>query len=139
MGITIVGTEGALSMRFDDATTRIPRISREGGPLQFGACFEDIPLAEDRAIAGAEPLDYSLCGTEDIPRARYFLEANRFAAWDLVRAIEEDRRPVSSVHDARLTQEMIEGIYAAHLSGGRVRFPLEDRAHPLGESRGRNS
>jgi predicted dehydrogenase len=133
MGITIVGTEGALSMRFDDAVTRSLRISRTPGPLQFGASFEHVPLTEDRVIPGAEPLDYSLCGTKDIPRARYFLEANRFAAWDLIRAIEDDRQPVSSVYDARLTQEMIEGIYAADLAGGRADFPLRDRAHPLGE------
>jgi hypothetical protein len=133
MGITVVGTEGALSMRFDDAATRRLRISRDAGPLEYGARFEDVPLTEDRVIPGAEPLDYSLCGQKDIPAARYFLEANRFAAWDLICAIEEDRQTVSSAHNARLAQEMIQGIYAAHLSGGRVNFPLENRRHPLGE------
>ncbi|MBD3293479.1 MAG: gfo/Idh/MocA family oxidoreductase [Armatimonadia bacterium] len=133
MGITVVGTDGALSMRFDDAATRTLRISRSRDALMYGARFEDVPLTEDREIPGAEPLDYSLCGQKDIPVARYFLEANRFAAWDLIRAVEEDRQPVSSAYDARLTQEMIQGIYAAHLSGGMVRFPLADRRHPLGE------
>ena len=133
MGITVVGTEGVLSLRFDDYDTRRPRISRGPGALEYGRCFEDVALTEDRNIPGAEPLDYSLCGQPDIPSATFFLEANRFAAWDLIRAIEEDRRPVSSAYNARLTQEMIQGIYAAHLSGGRVGFPLEDRAHPLGE------
>lgn len=133
MGITVVGTEGVLSARFDDYETRPLRISRGPGALEYGRCFEDVPLSEDRTIPGAEPLDYSLCGQRDIPSATFFLEANRFAAWDLICAIEEDRQPISSAHNARLTQEMIEGIYAAHLSGGKVEFPLQNRAHPLGE------
>ena len=120
-------------MRVDEAETRSLRISRSRDPLIYGSRFEDVPLTEDRAIPGAEPLDYSLCGQKDIPTARYFLEANRFAAWDLIRAIEEQREPISSVYDARIAQEMIQGIYASHLSGARVDFPLRDRTHPLGE------
>ena len=132
MGITVVGTEGVLSTRFDDYETQPPRISRGPGALEYGRDFEDVPLLEDPALPGAEPLDYSLCGKHS-PSATFFLEANRFAVWDLMRAIEEDRQPVSNVHNARLTVEMICGIYAAHLSGGMVNFPLEDREHPLGE------
>lgn len=134
MGLTVVGTDGALSMRFDDAATRTLRICTSRDALAYGSRFEDVPLSEERVISGAEPLDYSLCGQKDIPVARYFLEANRFAAWDLIRSIEEKRQPISSAYNARLTQEMIQGIYAAHLSAGVIRFPLEDRAHPLGES-----
>ena len=133
MGITVIGTEGALTMPFHDGAERKLRIRRSPGPLEDGPCFEDVPLTEDRVIPGAEPLDYSLCGQEDIPAATYFLEANRFAVWDLMRAIEEDRQTVSNAYNARLAQEMICGIYAAHLSGGMVSFPLEDRTHPLGE------
>lgn len=133
MGITVVGTEGVLSLRFDDYETRTLRISSGPGALEYGRSFEDVPLTEDRVIPDAEPLDYSLCGQKDIPSATFFLEANRFAAWDLIRSIEEDRQPVSNASNARLTQEMIQGIYAAHLSGGVVSFPLEDRTHPLGE------
>jgi hypothetical protein len=29
---------------------------------------------------------------------------------------------------------MIQGIYASHLRGGKVCFPLEDRAHPLDDA-----
>ncbi len=133
MGITVIGTEGALSMRFDDAATRTLRISRGPGPLEYGCSFEDVPLTEDRVIPDAAPLDYSLCGQKDIPAARYFLEANRFAAWDLICAIEEDRQALSNAGNARLALEMIYGIYAAHLSRGMASFPLEDREHPLGE------
>ena len=71
--------------------------------------------------------------TEDIPSARFFLESNRFATWDLMGAIEEDSQPVSNMYNARLALKMIYGIYASHLSCSVVNFPLADRAHPLGE------
>lgn len=133
LGITIIGTDGALSMRFCDTGTRTLHLCRHPGPPEECTCDEDVSLVEDRDIPGAAPLDYSLCGQPDIPAVHYFLEANRFAAWDLMCAIEEERQPISSVHDARLALEMIYGIYAAHLSGGKIGFPLENRAHPLGD------
>jgi len=133
MGLTVIGTEGALAMPYHDARTRTLRISRHPGPLEESACFEDVELTEDRVIPGAEPLDYSLCGQRDIPGATFFLEANRFAAWDLICAIEQDRQPVSNTYNARLALEMIYGIYASHLCRCAVSFPLEDRAHPLGD------
>lgn len=135
MGITVVGTEGALSMRFNDygrPDSRL-RISRRPAPPEDDTCYEDVPLTEDRTIPEAAPLEYSLCGQPDIPAARFFLEANRFAVWDLMRAIEEGRQPVSNVYTARLAQEMICGLYASSLSRRVVSFPLEDRTHPLGE------
>jgi len=132
MGMTVVGTEGVLSLRFDDTRTRAPRIGRGPGALEYGRDFEDVPLTEDRTIPGAAPLDYSLSGKHS-PSATFFLEANRFAVCDLMRAIEEDRQPVSNAGNARLALEMIYGIYAAHLSKGLISFPLEDREHPLGE------
>ena len=53
------------------------------------------------------------------------------AAWDLLQAITEDRQPRASAADARLVQEMIQGIYASQLAGETLRFPLSDRKHPL--------
>jgi predicted dehydrogenase len=134
MGIAVIGTKGTLSLRFEDEVARrCLRISRRPYPSEDDSHFEEVPLTEDRAIPGAEPLDYSLCGQRDIPKATFFLESNRFAVWDLVRAIEEDRQPVSSIYNARLAAEMIYGVYASHLSRSVVRFPLTDRTHPLGE------
>lgn len=133
MGITVIGTEGFLSLRYEDRGTRKLRIGRYPGPVEDAGDAEEVPLIEDRAIPGATPVEYSLCGEPDIPTTPYFLDAGRFAVWDLMRAIEEGREPVSNVYTARLTQEMIQGIYAASLSGGIVTFPLADRGHPLGE------
>ena len=53
-----------------------------------------------------------------IPHTQFFIGANHFAAWDLIRAIEEDRLPVSNIYNARKTLEMIYGIYASHLKAG---------------------
>ena len=76
----------------------------------------------------AAPLDYAHYG----PRpSRYFADNNRFAAWDLLQAIEEDRQPRSSVYDAIHVLEMIHGIYASSLTRRAVAFPLSDRSHPL--------
>ncbi len=131
MGIAVIGTKGTLSKRFNDSSVpeSPPRISRRPGPPEDDSSFEDIPMVEDRVIPGADPLDYSLCARPDISRA--FMESNRFAAWDLMCAIEEDRQPVSSACNARLALEMIYGIYSSHLGGVAVNFPLGDRMHPL--------
>lgn len=133
MGLSVIGTQGVLSLRFDDlGVRRVPLlISRIPCFPESAARFEPVPLMEERTIPGAEPLDFSLCGQSDVPRAQWFLEAGRFAAWDLIRAIEEDRRPASNIDDARLALEMVQGIYASHLSGEAVIFPLADRQHPL--------
>jgi len=134
MGIAVIGSKGTLTMRFEDGPARsCLRISRRPCPPEDDSHFEEVPLTEDRTIPDAEPLDYSLCGQPDIPRATFFLESNRFAVWDLMRAIEENRQPVSNIYNARLALEMIYGVYASHLSRGVVRFPLTDRTHPLGE------
>ena len=51
---------------------------------------------------------------------------------DLFRAIEPDAQTVASFYDARGVLEMLLGVYAPQLQGGRVSFPLKERAHPLG-------
>ncbi len=133
MGVAVAGTKGLLSMRFNDASSPVCklRISRRPGPPEDGSAFEEVLLTEERAIPGADPLDYSLCGQADIPGARFFLDSNRFAAWDLIRSIEDGRQPLSNVYNARLTQEMIQGIYASSLSRSAIAFPLAAREHPL--------
>jgi predicted dehydrogenase len=135
MGLCVVGTKGALSMRFKDfpwPPVEKLRISRRPGPIEDGSCFEEVTVTEDRSIPGAEPLDCSRCGRAiDVPPTMLFLNANRFAAWDLICSIQEDRLPVSNIYNARLAQEMIQGIYASSLSRRVVSFPLKERTHPL--------
>ena len=61
----------------------------------------------------------------------YFAVNNRFAAWDLVEAIRENRQPLASVYDAQRVLELIQGIYLSQLEGRRINFPLKQRKHPL--------
>lgn len=135
MGLTVVGTKGMLSMRFNDAAPPICSLRRAGKPLPLDgeAEFEEVPLVETRFTPGAEPLDFSLSGQPDIPHAPFFLEANRFAVLDLMNAIQEDRQPVSNAVTARTTLEMIYGVYASSLKRKAVALPLKNRKHPLGE------
>lgn len=133
MGICVTGSTGMLSHRFSDSH-RVPQ------PLRFSnapcapadqTVFEEIILQEKRYIPGAQPLDYSLLGTQDVPNGPIFIEAGRFAVWDLMQAIEEDRQPIANIYDARAALEMIYGVYTAHLEQRPVTFPLESRTHPL--------
>ncbi len=125
MGIVVEGTTGTLAVRYDEE--RKLRLSRSPLPPEDESRFEDVPLREEREIPGARPLDLdALAGHH-----RYFAVNNRLAAWDLVRAIEENREPLASARDARTTLEMIHGAYASQLTGTRIRLPLENRNHPL--------
>ena len=131
MGISVVGTDGELTILFDDSQDRQLRISRR--PTQPGEenCYETVALVEDRVIPAAKPLDYQFCYQADCPKTTLFPQANRFAVYDLMCAIEEDRQPVSNAYNARLAVEMIYGIYASHLSGKAISFPLIERNLPL--------
>ena len=129
MGVTVVGTTGTLSMRYDMA--RKLRISRSVMPPEDEIHFDEIELREDRVVpTGAAPFDYEHYGTSP---ARYFADNNRFVALDLMRAIEEDRQPDSSVGDAVNVLEMIYGVYESSLKRKAVALPLKNRTHPLGE------
>ncbi len=57
--------------------------------------------------------------------------ANALMVADLVRAIETDGKPCCNEEDGRWTIEMVHGVYEAQASGGRTRFPIRSRTHPL--------
>lgn len=122
MGVSVAGTEGILSVRYDN--DRKLRLSRTQFPPEDEAAYEEVPLVETRVIPGAEEL-------RDFGFLQYFRENNRFAAWDLLGAIEEDRRPLASAYDARTALEMIYGAYASQLAGRVIPLPLKGRVHPL--------
>ena len=129
MGICVTGSKGMLSFRFADS-------QREPQPLRFSnapcapaneSVVETIELKEERVIPGAAPLDYSLWGGG----GPIFMEAGRFAFWDLMQAIQANRQPVTNIDDARAALEMIYGVYASHLAKSPIDFPLTERRHPL--------
>ena len=127
MGLTVVGTKGALSMRYTNAKPgegdRKLRLTRSTFPVEDAADYEEVPLPEDIAIPGAEPLVMDF-----IP---YYSINNRLAAWDLVQAIQAGREPRASAADAAAVLEIIQGIYLSQLEGRRIEFPLTNRQHPL--------
>ena len=57
--------------------------------------------------------------------------ANQVIVRDLLAAVEEKRKPLSSGHDARAALEMIMAVHASHIAGDRVALPLRERSHPL--------
>ena len=125
MGVTVAGTEGVLAMRYDGG--RKLRLCRSKLPPEDDAHFEEVELPAEPEIPGAEPIDLAAIGF--IP---YFAINNRRAAWDLLRAVEENREPAASARDARMVLEMIQGAYASQLAGGRaMTIPLTQRKHPL--------
>jgi len=56
---------------------------------------------------------------------------NHLAIVDLIEAIEQNRKPLSSASDAVAALEMVIGAYQAQLTKSRVSFPMENRQHPL--------
>lgn len=62
----------------------------------------------------------------------FIREGNTYLAHDLLDAIERDREPLSPISAGRLVSEMVQGVYASHLEGGRrLAIPLVERASPL--------
>ena len=122
-GLTLIGTEGVLSIRmFNDFTSPSKlRISRSASVPEEAGDFELLDVQMEPVVPGSEELNTGYPPTR----------GNRQAIYDLLKAAEEDRDPLSSGRSGRWTLEMALGIYAAHLSGARVALPLADRRHPL--------
>ena len=59
-------------------------------------------------------------------------EHNRAPVEDWLEAIRQGREPECSGRNGAWAVEMVSGVYASALSGGRVEFPLTGRRHPLG-------
>jgi predicted dehydrogenase len=123
MGITVVGTEATLTVRYDEA--RRLRLRRSRRPGEEGGAYEDLAVPPAADPPGAAPL-YATSGV-----VGYFARNNRQAALDLLAAIEAGREPIASGRDARWALEMIHGAYASHLQRQAMRLPLPKRGHPL--------
>ena len=61
---------------------------------------------------------------------------NGLIARDLIRCVEENRRPLCSVYDGRTALEMVLAVYESHRTGAPASLPLVDRRHPLERLRG---
>ena len=64
---------------------------------------------------------------------------NQILAGEVLAALEENRAPLSSGHDALAALEMIMAVYESHITGNRVTLPLTERVHPLARWTGARS
>lgn len=123
MGVTVVGTEGTLSMRYDK--DRFVRFTRSPYPVEDEAGYEVVPFDEPPEILGAKPLDYNQFAIW------YFAEANREAGRNFLAALDGKEPLASTFYDARNVLEMINGIYFSALQRSIIDLPLENRNNPL--------
>ena len=130
-GITVCGTTGMLTIRYTG--DRELRICRDfPTPPEDDSDFRAVVPPEAPPIPGAAPFDYEKLKL-DASRYifRYFAENNRRAAWNLVQAIAGKEKLVAGIDSALDSLEMITGAYQSAVNRAQVRFPLEDRRHPL--------
>ena len=108
-GMEIVGSEGILSLR-----------GGAGGDLRIYPHPIFLPANIEQQW---QPLEEVI--EQQLP------SGNQRAIVDLIAAIEEDRKPISSDRDAVAALEMILGAYESQITGARVSMPMSQRRHPL--------
>jgi predicted dehydrogenase len=125
-GIDLIGDEGQLSLRGGFTKSLLRYLRPHVTP---GVADDQWQAVE---VPNASPGDVP--GPEEIPAPELTRRGNQRPLRDLLNAIEEGREPATSGESARATLEMIQGIAAAHVNGGRVELPLLQREHPLRET-----
>ena len=118
-GLQLIGTKGLIDLRVDqDPVAHFVA----GNPFR--------PAKEPRAwqIIGTAGLGQPEPQVEAVKEVMAHLTAGR----DLIAAIRENRQPLCSAHDARMTVEMIAAVFESHRQNGqRVVLPLTSRDNPL--------
>ena len=109
MGMEIEGSEGVIALRGGGS----------GPAMLYPHPVFDPTDASQQWVPLDEVADESLSTGNDL------------AVADLLDAAKTDREPLSSARDAVAALEMILGAYEAEITGGRVAFPMQRRAHPL--------
>lgn len=120
-GIQLVGTGGVIDLRADKEPTAH---LLAGSPFQPGAEPRAWQVITSGGVGVPEPV-------KDI---RMQVGGHLAPARDLIAAIREDRPPLCSLEDARVTVEMILATFGSHrLGGARVEWPLRERGNPLAD------
>jgi len=119
-GIQLVGTEGIIDLRAD---------KEPNAQLMAGSPF--LPVTDPRAWVVITSGGVGV--PEPITDIRDQVGGHLAPARDLLAAIREDRQPLCSLEDGRVTIEMIMAVFESHRQGGaRVELPLTNRENPLG-------
>lgn len=118
-GLQIIGTEGIIDMRMD--TEPLAHYVPES---PFRPSVKPRPWIPISSAGIGKP--------EPIEGIGHKVGHHLVAVDDLIAAIREDRPPLCSAEDGRATLEMVHGVYASHVAGGRsVLIPLATRTHPF--------
>jgi len=116
-GLQLIGTKGLIQLRIDAEPLAhlVP-----GNPFRpTDAPRPWIPITSG-GVGAAEP----------VADMKEQVEQHRYAARDLLAAIEEDRPPLSSDTDGRAIVEMIHAALTSHVHNGeRITLSLENRNH----------
>jgi predicted dehydrogenase len=117
-GVHLVGTKGVIDMRMDTVPFAHLLPGNPFAPLKEARNWIPITSA---GLDQAEPKPEAAQVMNHIVPAR-----------DLIAAIRENREPLCSARDGRLTVEMITAIFESQRQGGqRVAFPLQTKENPL--------
>ncbi|TDU70839.1 putative dehydrogenase [Prosthecobacter fusiformis] len=118
-GLQLIGTKGLIDLRMD--ATPIAHLV-PGSPFH--------PVKEPRPWI---PISSAGAGVpEPMTDIRLDVMSHVTGARDLIAAIEENRQPLCSAADGRITVEMITAVLASHTrDGARITFPLDSPQNPL--------
>ncbi|MBN2295999.1 MAG: Gfo/Idh/MocA family oxidoreductase, partial [Pirellulales bacterium] len=116
-GIRLYGTEGIVEM----------------GTGYLGACLvlRDPLWSSGRSQKKWIPISSAGVGVDEPLEDVGLKGGNDLAVRDLIAAIEADRKPKSSIEDARVATEMIVAVFESQRQGTPVFFPLKNRENPL--------
>ncbi|HBJ86275.1 MAG TPA: 3-chlorobenzoate-3,4-dioxygenase, partial [Verrucomicrobiales bacterium] len=122
-GLQLIGTKGIIDIRVDQ--TPLAHLC-SGSPFHPGKEPRVwIPIS---AAGVGEPEPIADIGRQVMSHAT--------GALDLIASMEQNRQPLCSAEDGRLTVEMITAVIASHVGGGeRVNFPLAVKNNPLADWR----
>lgn len=118
-GIQLIGTKGLIDFRID-----VEPLAHfvAGNPFQPGPDARAWVPISSAGIGKPEP----------IADLKTQVAGHLLPARDLLAAMRENRPPLCSAEDARVTIEMVQAVFASHVRGGqRVAMPLVERKHPL--------
>jgi predicted dehydrogenase len=120
-GLQLIGTKGIIDLRIDEHPV---------AHLLPGNPFD--PVKEPRSWT---PITSAGLGQpEPIADVKEQAGGHLIPGRDLIAAVREDREPLCSAADGRVTVEMICAIFESHRLGGqRVTFPLTNRQNPLAQ------